>query len=325
MGFARILKDSTGKPSGYRECDGEVAYMPEQQSHENIFRQVKIDVNTMEVLNHDFIKDHQRVYRKGVLLRGITPEGFHIFNPAYIGNHQVIYTPYGDAKIAHPESFEVLDDGMGEFGAEGYGRDAEFLYYFTYSTETRHAVRLRACKNPASFVALSWCYSKDDLHVYYSQAFMKRADPKSFEVLSNGYARDEKHIFFRDQALKVKPQDFVLLGDGYACGGHQVFYQGRTLEADCKTFAVLWSGYASDGMRVFGRGKLLCADPQTFEVLEDGYAWDSGHVFWEDKLLDADRATFKLTGNGHAEDRNGTFYHMLAYQKDGKRRLEGFT
>lgn len=59
-------------------------------------------------------------------MRGITPEGFHIFNPAYIGNHQVIYTPYGDAKIAHPErvyfcqvtvkraisqSFAVLSDG----------------------------------------------------------------------------------------------------------------------------------------------------------------------------------------------------------------------
>ena len=28
MGFARILKDCAGKPSGYRECDGEVAYLP---------------------------------------------------------------------------------------------------------------------------------------------------------------------------------------------------------------------------------------------------------------------------------------------------------
>lgn len=322
MGFARVLKDNTGKPSGYRECDGEVAYMPEQESHENTFRRVKIDVHTMEVLNHDFIKDAQRVYRKGVLLRGITPEGFHVFNPAYIGNHQVIYTPYGDAKIAHPESFEVMDDGMGQFGPEGYARDAEFLYYFTYYTETRHAVRLKACKNPSSFVALPWCYAKDDLHVYYSQAIMKRADPKSFEVLDSGYAKDEKHIFYRGQVLKVSSQSFVLLGDGYACGGRQVYYLGRILEADYKSFTVLWSGYASDGTHIFGKGKLLCADPQTFEVLEDGYAWDSEHVFWGDKLLPADRATFRLTGDGYAEDRNGTFHQMLAYQKDGKRRLE---
>ncbi len=135
MGYARILKDSSGKPSGYRECDGEVAFMPEQQSYENIFRRVKIDIDTMEILNHDFIKDKQRVYRKGMLLSGITPEGFHIFNPAYIGNHQVIYTPYGNAKIARPETFETLDNGIGVHGPEGYGRDAEFVYFFTYSTE----------------------------------------------------------------------------------------------------------------------------------------------------------------------------------------------
>ena len=106
MGYARLLKDNNGKPSGYRECDGEVAFMPQQQSYENIFRRVKIDLDTMEILNHDFIKDAKRVYRKGVLLRGITPEGFHVYNGVYIGNHQVIYTPYGDAKVAHPASFE---------------------------------------------------------------------------------------------------------------------------------------------------------------------------------------------------------------------------
>ena len=48
MGFARVLKDNAGKLSGYRECDGEVAYMPKQESHENIFRKVKIDVDTTE-------------------------------------------------------------------------------------------------------------------------------------------------------------------------------------------------------------------------------------------------------------------------------------
>lgn len=316
MGFARVLKDNSGKPSGYRECDGEVAYMPEQSSHDNIFRRVKIDVKTMEVLNHDFIKDHQRVYRKGFLLRGITPEGFHIFNPAYIGNHQVIYTPYGDAKIAHPESFEVLDDGMGMYGAEGYGRDTEFLYHFTYFTETRHAVRLRACKNPASFVILPWCYSKDDIHVYYNQAIMKKAAPQSFEVLDNGYARDEKHIFYRDQALKVKPHEFVLLGEGYACGGRQIFFQGKVLDANYKSFVVLGYGYASDGTHIFGNGKMLHADPQTFAVLDDGYAWDCGSVFWGDRLLDADRATFKLTGNDYAEDRNKIFFRGLGQKRN---------
>ena len=178
MGYARILKDNTGKPSGYRECDGEVAFMPEQQSYENIFRRVKIDLDTMEILNHDFIKDKQRVYRKGVLLRGITPEGFHVYNGIYTGNHQVVYTPYGDAKIAHPASFEALDEGM-PYGRQfpySYGRDEEFVYFFTGSTDTRHAVRLKACHNPQAFSVLPGKYAKDDKHVYNENWILKKAD-----------------------------------------------------------------------------------------------------------------------------------------------------
>lgn len=308
MGYARILKDNDGKPSGYRECDGEVAFMPKQQSYENIFRRIKIDFETMEVLNHDFIKDRQRVYRKGVLLRGITPEGFHVFNPAYIGNHQVIYTPYGDAKIAHPETFETLDAGMGMYGPEGYGRDTEFVYFFTYSTETRHAVRLKTCKNPAAFTILSNGYTKDDEHVYAGQVTIKRAISQSFVVLRDGYACDDKHIFWRDQLLKTRRQNFVILGDGYASDGRQVFYNGRPLDADSTSFALLGYSYASDGVRVFGEGIQLDTTPQRFTLLNDGYACDDKHIFWGNRLVDADLDSFKVQEDGDAEDR----YHYFS-------------
>ena len=315
MGYARVLKDNRGKPSGYRECDGEVAFMPKQQSYENIFRRVKIDVGTMEVLNHDFIKDKQRVYRKGVLLRGITPEGFHVFNPSYIGNHQVIYTPYGDAKIAHPEVFEVLDDGIGMYGPAGYGRDTEFVYYFTSSTETSYAVRLKACKNPAAFTILSDGYTKDDERVYFCQVTVKRAIPQSFAVLSDGYARDEKHIFWKDQLLKTKARNFSILGDGYAGDGKQVFYKGTPLDADSTAFTLLGYSYASDGVRVFGEGKLLDTTPQTFTLLSDGYACDGKHIFWGNRLVDADFDSFKVLGDGHAEDQCHYFFDGLVMNR----------
>ncbi len=289
MGYARILKDISGKPSGYRECDGEVAFMPEQQSYENIFRRVKIDIDTMEILNHDFIKDKQRVYRKGMLLSGITPEGFHIFNPAYIGNHQVIYTPYGNAKIAHPETFETLDNGIGMHGPEGYGRDAEFVYFFTYSTETRHAVRLKTCKNPAAFTVLSDGYTKDDERVYFWQVTVKRAISQSFAVLSDGYSRDDKHIFWRDQLLKTNVQNFLILGDGYA----------------------------SDGVRIFGRGKQLDTTPETFTLLSDGYARDDKQIFWGDRSLNVDYASFKVLEDGHAEDRYHHIHGTTIKKKSG--------
>lgn len=227
MGYARVLRDSNGKMSGYRECDGQVAFMPEQQSYENIFRRVKVDIGTMEVLNHDFIKDKQRVYRKGVLLRGITPDDFHIYNAVYIGNHQVIYTPYGDAKIAHPATFEALDDWeQDSVFPYSYGRDEEFVYFFTGSTDTRHAVKLKACQNPDTFCILSNKYAKDNKYVYYEHTLLKKANPETFVVLDALYARDDKHVYWGNRMFEADAKTFIVLGNGYAKDCKHLFLRG---------------------------------------------------------------------------------------------------
>lgn len=229
MGYARILKDRNGRSSGYRECDREVAFMPEQQSYENIFRRVKIDIETMEVLNHDFIKDKQRVYRCGMLLRGITPDDFHVYNAVYTGNHQVIYTPYGDAKIVHPSTFQALDDGEQYEGRYrySYGRDEEFVYFFTGSTETRHAVKLKACQNPDALSVLSEKYAKDDTHVYYEHVVVKKANPETFVVLNSYYARDDKHVYVGDRLIEADAKTFSVLQDGYAKDQTHLFLWGN--------------------------------------------------------------------------------------------------
>lgn len=232
MGYARVLKDHSGKMSGYRECDGEVAFMPEQQSYEKIFRRIKIDLETMEVLNHDFIKDKQRVYRCGMLLRGITPDDFRVYNAVYTGNHQVIYTPYGDAKIMHPATFEALDNGEQYEGRYrySYGRDEEFVYFFTGSTETRYAVKLKACRNPNTFSVLSEKYAKDDTHVYHEHVVVKKANPKTFIVLSSIYARDDKHVYVTDRMIEADAKTFSVLQDGYAKDQTHLFLCGHIVE-----------------------------------------------------------------------------------------------
>lgn len=213
MSYARILKDEAGKPSGYRECDGEVCWMPQRQSYDREFRLVKIDPGTMTVLNHDFIKDAGRVYRQGVLLRGVSPQGFRVLNGVYIGGPGGIWTPYGDAKVAHPETFEVLDSGGVPEGAvfpQSYGRDGEFVYFFTGSTDTPRAIRVRGCKDPAAFRVLSWQYARDEEHVYYQGAVVKKADPATFVILGQRYARDQKHLFLGDHLLEEGPEGFVV-------------------------------------------------------------------------------------------------------------------
>jgi len=213
MSYARILKDQEGRPSGYRECDGEVCWMPQRQSYDREFRLVKIDTATMEVLDHDFIKDSRRVYRQGKLLRGVTPLGFRVLNGVYTGGPGGIWTPYGDAKVAHPGEFQVLDSGGVPEGAvfpQSYGQDGEFVYFFTGSTDTPRAIRVRGCNDPAAFRVLSWQYARDGEHVYYQGAVVKKADPESFIVLGQRYARDKKHLFLGDRLLEEGPEGFII-------------------------------------------------------------------------------------------------------------------
>lgn len=187
--------------------------MPQRQSYDREFRLVKIDPGTMTVLNHDFIKDASRVYRQGVLLRGVSPQGFRVLNGVYTGGPGGIWTPYGDAKVAHPETFEVLDSGGVPEGAvfpQSYGRDGEFVYFFTGSTDTPRAIRVRGCKDPAAFRVLSWQYARDEEHVYYQGAVVKKADPATFVILGQRYARDQKHLFLGDRLLEEGPEGFVV-------------------------------------------------------------------------------------------------------------------
>ena len=67
-------------------------------------------------------KTFYAVNRTGILLCGISSEGFRVYNAVYVGNHQIIYTPYGDAKVAHPDTFIVL--------SEGYARDNKHFYLY---------------------------------------------------------------------------------------------------------------------------------------------------------------------------------------------------
>lgn len=208
MGFARILKDETGRPSGYRECDGEVCWMPQRQSYDQEFRLVKIDERTMVVLNHDFIKDASRVYRQGRLLKGVPPKDFRVLNGVFVGGCKGIWSPYGDARIAHPESFQVLDDGSvapGEVFPQSYGRDQEFVYFFSGSTDSGKALRLRACKEPGDFVLLSRNYGRDSRCVYYQEAAIKGADPKTFVVTGPHDGQDKKHQYHASIAQTKTP------------------------------------------------------------------------------------------------------------------------
>lgn len=119
MGYARIWKDRNGKPSGYRECDGEVAFMPKQQSYENIFRRVKIDTDTFCVLSNKYAKDDKHVYYECAVLKKAKPETFVVLDSFYARDDRHVYC--GNRIFeADAKTFAVLQDG--------YAKDCNHLF-----------------------------------------------------------------------------------------------------------------------------------------------------------------------------------------------------
>ena len=82
MGYARILKDNDGKPSGYRECDG-------------------------------YTKDDDRVYYCQVTVKRAIPQSFTVLRDGYACDDQHVF--WGNCLLhVDRDSFNVLEDGYAE-------------------------------------------------------------------------------------------------------------------------------------------------------------------------------------------------------------------
>lgn len=191
-----------GGPTPYVLERGRIVYVsPFSRAYEPATKVLKIDRATMRALDHGYLIDKSTVVRNGRPQRGVRPEGFRVLNAVFAGNAEIILTSYGDAKVEDPATFEALDDGRNSHlntasYAAGFGRDRAFAYFFDESTSTKHAVRLRSCRDVKSFESLSHGYARDASHVYCESNRIKGADPATWTLLNRQFSRDAKAVFY---------------------------------------------------------------------------------------------------------------------------------
>ena len=201
---AGSIRDNFNQQTFYfKEPDGIYFYYDGGNSCDRILRKLPLDSSKIQIINIWFAKDDKNVYRAGRLLKDIDPTDFHAFNHVYCGNHQIIYT-YGDAKVAHHETFQVIDDGdfkhifRGQKSGyrESYAVDNEFAYYFQGSTQGCKANRIKSCHNPSSLRRLEYGYAADDENAYFEGRRIHKAKGKTFRAINEYYSTDGKHIFY---------------------------------------------------------------------------------------------------------------------------------
>ena len=121
---------------------------------------------------------------------------------------KITLTSYGDAKVEEPDSFETLDAAdnyhlrqpSGGYRA-GFARDRRFVYFFDESTSTKHAVRLKACKNPGAFVGPQRrIRARRSERLLREQSHQGRRS-ETWRLLSRSFSRDVKRAYYGVEPL----------------------------------------------------------------------------------------------------------------------------
>ena len=163
---------------------------------------------SFRMLNDDYARDTNRVYREG--------KGFEVRD---INTYERIGDVHAKDKIS---GYYMTAEIKGSDGAtftfvDGhYAKDAKHVFWSDYDTgEGAHAP-----------VELS--------------VTLPGADPATFAVIKDAYAADTNQVYYNAKVIsKERPAFRVLEGD-YALSGTAVFYRGEVLKgADVATFVVL--------------------------------------------------------------------------------------
>lgn len=174
------------------------------------------DTDAVRALSYELLLDGKTI-RFGDGRTKRAPKGrLRGVNGIFYRTDDDIWTLNGPAKIEDPASFEALDDGA-EFDIgyrDGFARDKEFVYYFDNMTDTRHAARVRGCKDPAAFRRLGPGHFTDGRFVYWTWMKLTGADPDSFQALNYSHGRDSTGIWFQNKRIKdVDPETYALIDD----------------------------------------------------------------------------------------------------------------
>lgn len=224
-----VLLTPDGRPTSYvRHRDKIYFVWSGSRGHAKNHRLVPADVTTAKVLNGrsdlcHYLVDHQAVYRDGVRVKGLLPDGFRIYNAIFAGNAFAVLTPYGDAKVLHPSHFEAIDAAEqylfrkpGERARikSGYARDDTHGYWFCCSSSTSHATVIKACKRPETLVSLDFAYARDADNVYLEGVRIAGARAESWSMVNRLYSRDARNVFYLTRKLEgVDLASFEVVSD----------------------------------------------------------------------------------------------------------------
>lgn len=221
-----------------------------------------MDLNSLRVLNHNFVKDDKAVYVDRKPMAG------------------------SDGK-----TFELM--------TERYAKDSK-KYYYCSPSDGRYSIQPIQCHYP-SFEVIDYQFCKDNSSIYYEGSKLSEAKSSTFELTSHGYSKDNQHVYFRNKKVdQADPKTFTTFVENENSLGETVYAKDKNFvymnelsfsNFDVTTFRILNEKYVQDKNGIYYKMKKVeKADVGSFRVFPyvvgDADAEDKNHRFGEGRIVE---------------------------------------
>ena len=158
----------------------------------------KLDLESIKILNDEYIKDKNNVYLGCSVVAGRDPESFEVLSYFYTKDKNGVFYGTEELKGANPETFIILSDN--------YGKDKNNVYYNNKKLSKADPKTFEAFQN----------YGKDRNNVYYGEILVKDTDPQTFrenktwQKTKDGIeymAEDKNNYYAGEEIVKEKRKD----------------------------------------------------------------------------------------------------------------------
>lgn len=193
---------------------------------------LELDPSKTRVFFGTWATDGKRIYQWTTERRGMDTKTFKALNNLYAKDNKACFAGHKRIASADPETFEVLDSGLGRMGTlggsfeDGFARDRKTVYH--------NGNRVTGA-DPESFVALQNSFGRDKSGVFYQHYKLQGADPRRWRLVNGLYSQDDDQVFYENRPVRsANPQHFFALEPGqphFAYDGAQFFFNGRASSA----------------------------------------------------------------------------------------------
>lgn len=152
---------------------------------------------TLEILEHPFSKNTEKVFYKNKVINGINPKMAMVIGSSYIKDDQKVFKRTEIVKDADPLSFKIPEQIQAYHDSDFFALDDHSVYYDKYKLPNA---------DPKTFVIIGLDYGKDDKHVFFKNKVVHNVDVSSFKIYNHGHgdedAEDKNGTF--SKGIKIK-------------------------------------------------------------------------------------------------------------------------